>query len=129
VPKFDSGVAGGEPPVDLSLVGVGGASPGGEFIVEKVDVGDAPAEALLGQAGQFDLGDVEPGAVLGRVVDLQPVCQGVCPLGRECLVEGGDRVGVEVVHDEDDFVRGGVVDVQEMFDAVGQSIRVRVGSA
>jgi hypothetical protein len=49
--------------------------PGGEFGVEGVDVGDAPIEALSGQGGQFDLGDVEPGAVPGGVVDLQPLCQ------------------------------------------------------
>ena len=93
MPKFDAGVAGGEPPVHLALVGVDGAGPGGELLVEDVEVGDAPAEALLGQAGQFDLGDVEPGAVLGGVVDLQPACQGVGLLGWECLVEGGDGVG------------------------------------
>ena len=67
MPKFDAGVAGGEPPVDLALVGVDGLGPGGEFGVEDGEVGDTPAEALLGQAAQFDLGDVEPRAVLGRV--------------------------------------------------------------
>jgi hypothetical protein len=55
MPEFDAGVAGGESPVDLAFVGVGGVGPGGEFGVEDVEVGDAPAEALLGQAGQFDL--------------------------------------------------------------------------
>src|SRR5262249_25572693 len=30
-----------------------------------------------------------------------------------------DRVGVEVVHDEDDLVRVGVVDVEQMVDTVG----------
>jgi hypothetical protein len=65
VSEFDAGVAGGEPPLDLAFVGVGGGGPGGELGVEDIEFGDAPAEALLGQAGQFDLGDVEPGAVLG----------------------------------------------------------------
>lgn len=59
--EFDAGVAGGEPPVDLALVGVGSLRPGGEFCVQGVDVGDAPAEALFGQAGQFDLGDASAG--------------------------------------------------------------------
>jgi len=76
VPEFDAGVAGGEPPVDLALVGVRGVGPGGEFLVEDIEFGDAPAEALFGQAGQFDLGDVEPGLVLGGVVDLQPQTSG-----------------------------------------------------
>jgi len=77
VSEFGSGVGCGELPVDLSLVGVGGVLPGGEFVVEGVQVGDAPAQALPGQAGQFDLGDVEPGAVFGGVVDLQALGEGV----------------------------------------------------
>ena len=44
--EFDAGVGGGELPVDLALLGVGGLLPGCEFGVEAVDVGDAPAEAL-----------------------------------------------------------------------------------
>ena len=63
--EFDAGVGSGELPVDLSVVGVGGVLPGGEFGVEGVDVGDAPVEALAGEGGEFDLGDVEPGAVAG----------------------------------------------------------------
>src|SRR4249920_580387 len=53
------------------------------------------------------------------VVDLQPAGQGVGLLRWECLVEGGDRVGVEIVHDQDDLVRVWVLDTQEMFDALG----------
>ena len=63
--ELDPGVGGSELPLDLALVGVGGVLPGGEFGVEGVEVGDAPVEALAGQDGQLDLGDVEPGAVSG----------------------------------------------------------------
>jgi hypothetical protein len=49
VAEFDAGVGGGELPVDLALLGVGGQLPGGEFGVEGVDVGDTPVEALSGQ--------------------------------------------------------------------------------
>ena len=66
-----SGVGGGEVP-SRPLVGVGGVLPGGEFGVEDVEVVDAAVQALPGQGGQLDLGDVEPGAVPGGVVDLQP---------------------------------------------------------
>jgi hypothetical protein len=34
-----------------------------------------PVEALPAQGAQLDLGDVEPGAMLGRVVNLEPVGQ------------------------------------------------------
>ena len=46
--ELDPGVGGGELPLDLALVGVGGVLPGGEFGVEGVEVGDAPVEALSG---------------------------------------------------------------------------------
>jgi hypothetical protein len=32
--ELDAGVAGGELPVDLALVGVGGVAPGGELTIE-----------------------------------------------------------------------------------------------
>ena len=70
---------------------------------------DAAVQALAGQGGEFDLGDVEPGAVLGGVVDLQALGEGV-GLGRfECLVERADGVGVEVVHHQHDLLGVGVV--------------------
>ena len=60
-----AGVGGGEVPVDLALVGVGLVLPGGEFGVQDLQVADAAVEALPGEARQFDLGDVEPGACRG----------------------------------------------------------------
>jgi hypothetical protein len=63
VAELDAGVGGGELPVDLSLVGVGGVLPSGEFGVEGVDVGDAPVEALAGEGGEF-----EPPRVRWRLV-------------------------------------------------------------
>ncbi|MFJ8273415.1 hypothetical protein ACIQ8G_24535 [Streptomyces sp. NPDC094154] len=58
--EFDACVVGGEVPVHLTLVGVGGVLPGREFGVEDVEVADPAVEALPGQCGEFDLGDVEP---------------------------------------------------------------------
>jgi hypothetical protein len=49
--------------VDLALLGVGVALPGGELGVEDVEVLDAPVQALSGQGEEFNVGDVEPGAV------------------------------------------------------------------
>jgi hypothetical protein len=54
VAEFGAGVVGGELPVDLALVGVGGVLPGGEFGVEDLEVVDAAVEALPGQCGEFD---------------------------------------------------------------------------
>jgi hypothetical protein len=96
--KLDACVVGGELPADLALVGVGGVLSGGEFGVEGVEFVDAAVEALPGQCGQFDLGDVEPGPVFGCVVDLQTLGQREGLFGWEGFVERGDVVGVEVVH-------------------------------
>ena len=49
--EFDPGVFGGELPVDLTLVGVGGVLPGGELGVEDVEVADTSVQALAGQRG------------------------------------------------------------------------------
>lgn len=52
---------------------------------------------------------------------------------RERLVQGGDVVGVQVVHDQHDLVRVGVVDVQQVLDPAGPvqagAGRFRVGAA
>ena len=62
-------------PADLALIGVDGVLPGDQFRVEDVEVLDAPVEALAGQGGELDLCDVEPRAVLGSVMDLEPLGQ------------------------------------------------------
>jgi hypothetical protein len=56
---------------------------------------------------------------LGGVVDLQALGQRERGGGVEGFVEGGDGVGVEVVHDQDDLLGLGVVDGQESFDLPG----------
>lgn len=63
--EFDPGGVGGELPVDLTFLSVGGVLPGCEFGVEDVEFADATVQALAGQCGEFDLGDVEPGPVFG----------------------------------------------------------------
>ena len=85
--QFDSRVVGGEVPLNLALVAVGLLLPGGQFGVEAGRLVDAAVQALAGERGQFDLGDVEPGPVAGGVVDLEPLCQRERRLGVEGLIE------------------------------------------
>ena len=84
--ESDPGVLGGEVPVDLPLVSVGLLLPGGEFGVEDREIIDAPVKALAGERGELDLGDVEPGAVFGGVVDFQALCQREGLVGLERLI-------------------------------------------
>src|SRR5688572_18373668 len=51
VAESGAGVAGGEVPVDLPLVGVDVVLPCGQLGVEQVYVVDAPVETLAGQRG------------------------------------------------------------------------------
>ena len=109
----------GEVPVDLPLVGVDGVLPGGEFVVEYLEVLDPPIEALPGQGGQLDLGDVEPGAVFGGVVDLQPGGEAARLDRLERLIQRPEGVRVEVVHDQDHGRGVGIVDGEQPVDLVG----------
>ena len=62
-----------------------------------IDVGDASAQALAHHHVDFDLGHVQPAAVLGRVHEIEAIPQRLGPLGREGLVQRDGAVGVEVV--------------------------------
>jgi hypothetical protein len=108
VAEFDAGVGGGELPVDLAVVGVDGVLPGGEFGVEGVDVGDAPVEALSGQRAESSISAMlsqEPWRGVWWISSRCDERRG----GFECVVEGADAVGVEVVHDQHDGLGVGVV--------------------
>ena len=86
-------------------------------------VWDAPVETLAGQHGQFALGDVEPTAVLGRVVPLD--LGGDAPgFGRlETLVQAGWAMRVQVVGDQDDHVGVRIVFVDQDAQLFGKVLR------
>ena len=71
--EVHAGVFGGELPIDLTLVGVGGGLPGGEFAVEDVEVAGTEILALPCRRGEFDLGDAR-----------QEPCFGVWWISRRC---------------------------------------------
>ena len=73
--QFDTGVCCGKAPANAGLGVISASLPGFDLAFEDFGVGDALVEALPAQGAQLDLGDVEPRAMLGRVVDLQPVGQ------------------------------------------------------
>ena len=72
-----------------------------------------------GQCGQLDLGDVEPRPVFAGVVDLQALGESECLVRCEGLVERGDAVGVEIVHDQHHGLGVGIVRGQQLFDLPG----------
>jgi thioesterase superfamily protein len=102
------------------MVGVAVFDPGRDLAFERGAVGDAPAETLPGQNGQFRFRHVEPAAVLGRVVPLEALDEAAGLLRRERLVERGWCVRVEVVLDQHDPLGAGEVDVAQVFQDVGE---------
>jgi hypothetical protein len=73
---------------------------------------------LAAESAQFDLGDVQPAAVLGSVVDFQALGQAAGLSRRKRFVERGQVLGVEVVHDQAHLDRGQVTLVEHGFDEV-----------
>ena len=62
-----------ELPICFGVVRVAAAFPGGNFLDQGLLVGDAPIEALTRQNAEFGLCHIQPAAMLGRVVPLEPL--------------------------------------------------------
>jgi hypothetical protein len=69
--EFDTGRFGCELPVCLGVMGVAVMLPGGDFVGEGLFVGNATVEALGGENAEFGFRQIEPTAVLGRVVPFE----------------------------------------------------------
>ena len=92
--QLDTRICCGKAPANAGLGVIAAGLPGCDLTFEDFRVGDPAVQALPAQGAQLDLGDVEPRAMLGRVVDLQLVGQAL-GLGRlEGLVEAGRAMGV-----------------------------------
>ena len=70
--EFDAGVCGCKVPVGLGMLGVAVAFPGGDFVNQRLLVGNAAVEALRGQDAEFGFGEVKPTAVLGNAIRSAP---------------------------------------------------------
>src|SRR5215813_5472356 len=95
--QLDTGVGRREVPVGLCIAGIATCLPGVDLTGEHLGIRDAPVEALAGEDGQLGFGEVQPAAVLGRVMPLEPLDQ-AARLGRlENLVERGGGMRGQIV--------------------------------
>ena len=118
--ELDSGLFIGEVPDDAGLVGIARIGPSFGFAAQGFDVINASRQVLFGKDAQFDFSYVQPTAMFGGVMNFQPIHQ-ASRLGRfERLVQGSGRGGVEVVPDQYDLLRGGVINIKQFFDLMGQ---------
>src|SRR3954469_6938221 len=90
--SFHTVCLGCELPFDLRSGDIAPLLPACDLTLEGVLMGDAARQALARKDAQLDLSLVHPRAMLGRVVDLEPVREVLGLLRRERLVEAGRGV-------------------------------------
>lgn len=77
---------------------------------------DATIQTLATQSAEFNLGHVEPTAMLGGVMELKAIRKAVGFLGFEGLVEGSRRVGIEIVENHDNDLCFRIIDIGQCQD-------------
>jgi hypothetical protein len=117
--QLNAGVAGGELPIGLGVVFVSADLLGGDFLGQGWLVGDAPIETLAGQHADFRFSQIQPTAVLGRVMPFEPFDEAASHGGGERLIKRGSFVGAEVVLHENDLAGLGKVSVGQFLEHVG----------
>ena len=115
-------------PVDLCPLAVGLAVPDPRFPLQCAQIWYAPlAEALPGIQAQFDLRLIQPASVFRGVVHRKPVPK----VSALLLAKGVDQrlsaVDIEVIHDEVDGPRGGVL-IHDVVHHMGKLSGAAVGS-
>jgi len=79
----------GELPINANLLNIASPRPGSCLTTEYFQIWGAPVQASLDEYAQFDSGDIQPTAMLGGVMNLQPIKQLLCFGGQQ-----GDGVDV-----------------------------------
>src|SRR5712691_12461769 len=79
--ELDASAVGGELPVDLGVDLIAAGLPSADLAAQGFDLVDTAVQALGNHHVEFDLGHVEPTAVLGRVDELEPIPQCLGLLG------------------------------------------------
>lgn len=113
-------VSGRELPVNDVDAGIPALGPGRDRVSHRRLVRQALPETLPGQHTQLQLRHIQPAAMFGRVVNLQFRGESAGFRGWECRIQGGRGVDVELVHNHRNPRSLGIVDIDELLDAVGE---------
>ena len=76
----DAGIDGSKLPIDRGVPSVAIVQPCIDLRPHGLLIGNATVEAPPAQDAEFNFRNVEPAAVLGCVVDPEPLCDGPCPV-------------------------------------------------
>ena len=100
--ELDAGIFSGELPVDFGLKVVTADRPGSNLAAHGFDAVDAPVQALADHDVDFNLGHVQPAAVLGCIDKLETVSQRLGLFRGKRLVQRALGERVQVVHHQRD---------------------------
>lgn len=103
-------------PVEGTIEGAVGVLPDGERRVKRDQCVNPSVKALAREGTQEALRDVKPTAMLGRIVNLEAFGERSGLGWGECLVEGSDGMCVQVIHDQPDQRRFGIVYSKQFLD-------------
>lgn len=120
---FGASFVDGEMPVGGSVLGISALLPGRDRAPQALAVGDAAVEALAIKHRELQFRHIEPTAVLGCVVEFEPLHQAEGFGGREGLVEGRRAVCAEIVEHHGDAPGAGMMVVDEGFHLPGEVVR------
>lgn len=73
--EFAIGILSSEGPFDGASLVVAAALPSADLLAQGFVIRYAPLQALAGECSDLNFGDVEPAAVLGRMVEDDPAQQ------------------------------------------------------
>ena len=91
-----SGILGGETPVDGGSGLVSLCLSGADVPLQGILIGVSSLETGPSQYAELNLGHVQPASMLGRVVELQPLCGALGLSRRVGLVEGRHSMSVQI---------------------------------
>ena len=97
--QLDPCISSGKAPVNDLARPVALFGPRADLLAQRLKVGYPPVQALPGQHAEFQLGHVQPTAVLRRVHQLQLVQQRSRLGGREALAQRRTAMRAQVVQD------------------------------
>src|SRR5579871_2133519 len=125
--QLDAGIGGGKLPVDgsLFLVALGFETPDGQIKLGRV--ANALFKWTTGQDAEFDFSHVQPGSMLRGVVKAQPR-QNMPGQGRlKGLVQGCGTVRIEIVQNQVNTARAGILCVDQPTYGVGKILGSSLG--
>ncbi len=91
-----------EMPSDRRLGRIAFSLQSGDFLDQGGLVSDPPCQALALKYTELQFGHVQPTALLGRVMKLQPFEKASRLCGREGLIQRGGPMGVEIIQHHSD---------------------------